>query len=271
MRITVNLATKPFADLGPALRRLRMGIGALAIIAIALGVALHFLHNQAEVMRARERSVDAAIAKVNQERRQAQVMMQQPDNAAVLEQVTALNHLIDTKAFSWTLAMEDLESVLPGGVQVTTLEPIVDKKDGHITVRMRVVGARDKAVGLVQNLEHSRRFLQPRITGETAESAGNGVQQLEPVSLSSRVNFDLLADYNPATPGERKAAPKKAETEQGAQTPTPVPAPAATPRTGSPGRQRTPYTAVPHGPVPHDPAQRPAGRPMPNRTAGGPQ
>ncbi len=214
MRITVNLATKPFADLGPALRRLRMAIGALAIIAIALGVALHFLHNQAEAMRARERSVDSAIARVNQERHQAQVMMQQPDNAAVLELVTALNHLIDTKAFSWTLAMEDLESVLPGsGVQVTTLSPSSTKKDGHVTsAHAHVAGARDKAVGLVQNLEHSRRFLQPRITGETAESAGNGVQQLEPVSLSSRVNFELLADYNPATPGERKAALKKADT-----------------------------------------------------------
>jgi len=261
MRITVNLATKPFADIGPAIKRLRMAMGALAIIAIALWVALHFLHNQAEAARARAHSLDGSIAKVNQERQQAQVMMQQPDNAAVLNQVAALNRLIDTKAFSWTLAMEDLESVLPGGVQVTTLEPIVDKKDGHITVRMRVVGPRDMAVRLVQNLEHSRRFLQPRITGESAESAANGQQQqLEPVSISNRVNFDLLADYNPALPGERKAASKKAETEQPAQTVAHLPTPAATPRTGSSGRQRTPYAG-----------QQPAGRPANHRTPGGPQ
>jgi type IV pilus assembly protein PilN len=260
MRITVNLATKPFADLGPTLRRLRMAMGALAIIALALGIALHFLHSQAEAARARAHSLDGSIAKVNQERQQAQVMMQQPDNAAVLNQVASLNRLIDTKAFSWTLAMEDLESVLPGGVQVTTLEPIVDKKDGHITVRMRVVGARDKAVELVQNLEHSRRFLQPRITGESAETAGNGQQQLEPVSVTNRVNFDLLADYNPALPGERKAAPKKSDTGHGAQTALPVPTPAATPRTGSPGRQRTPYAGAP-----------PIGRPVTGHTPGGPQ
>ena len=258
MRINVNLATKPFADLGPMLRRLRMAMGALAIIALALGIALHFLHSQAEAARARAHSLDGSIAKINQERQQAQVMMQQPDNAAVLNQVASLNRLIDTKAFSWTLAMEDLESVLPGGVQVTTLEPIVDKKDGHITVRMRVIGARDKAVELVQNLEHSRHFLQPRITGESAESAGNGQQQLEPVSLSSRVNFDLLADYNSAASSEHKAGPKKAEAEKSPQ--VPGPAPATTPRTGSPGRQRTPYTSP-----------RPIGRPMPNRTPGGPQ
>jgi type IV pilus assembly protein PilN len=189
-------------------------------------------------------------------------MMRQPDNAAVLDQVSALNRLIDTKAFSWTLAMEDLESVLPGGVQVTTLEPIVDKKDGHITVRMRVVGARDKAVDLVSNLEHSRRFLLPRITGESAESTGNGAQQqVEPVSLSNRVNFDLLADYNPATPGERKTVSKKAgHAAQAAESPVaPVPG-AATPRIGSPGRQRTPYAGAP----------RPQ-RSNPNHPAGGPR
>jgi type IV pilus assembly protein PilN len=234
MRIAVNLATKPFADLGPALKRLRIGMGALALIAIMLGVALHFLHSQAEAARAREHSLDGSIARINLERQQAQMTMHEPDNAEVLDQVAALNHLIDTKAFSWTLAMEDLESVLPGGVQVTTLEPIVDKKDGHITVRMRVVGPRDKAVELVSNLEHSRHFLLPRIIGESAESTANGAaQQVEPVSMSSRVNFDLLADYNPPAPGERKAASKKSE--QPAQTAEPA---AATPRTGSPGRQR---------------------------------
>jgi type IV pilus assembly protein PilN len=254
MRIALNLATKPFADLGPALRRLRIGMGALALVAIALGIALHFLHNQAVAARAREHSLDGAIAKVNQERQQAQAMMQQPDNAAVLDQVAALNRLIDTKAFSWTLAMEDLESVLPGGVQVTTLEPIVDKKDGHITVRMRVVGARDRAVGLVENLEHSRRFLQPRITGESSESSGSGAQQLEPVSASNRVNFELLADYNPAAPGERKAIRKKAQGEQpekAGKTALPsAPTLLTAPRTGSPGRQRTPYSVPANRTVP---------------------
>ena len=261
MRIAVNLATKPFADLGPALKRLRIGMGTLALVAIALGLALHFMHNQAEAARAREHALDSSIAKINQERQQAQVMVHQPDNAAVLDQVSALNRLIDTKAFSWTLAMEDLESVLPGGVQVTTLEPIVDKKDGHITVRMRVAGARDKAVQLVSNLEHSRHFLQPRITGESAEGTGNSAQQqVEPVSMSSRVTFDLLADYNPVSAGERKA-PKKAEQgTQGGEAGPHAPA-TATPRTGSSGRQRTPYAR----------SAKPAQLGSPNHPTGGPR
>ncbi len=111
-----------------------------------------------------------------------------------------LNQLFDEKAFSWTLAMEAMETVLPGGVQVTSIEPIRDK-DGHITVHVRVVGPRDRADDLVANLEHSRRFLQPRIVGESAESSNSPSQRQEPISISNRFDFDLLADYNPPTSG----------------------------------------------------------------------
>jgi type IV pilus assembly protein PilN len=166
------------------------------------------MHNKAEVVRAREHSVDSNIDTVRLEVQGYQTLVRQPGNAEVLTHAATLNKLFDEKAFSWTLAMEDLETVLPGGVQVTTLEPMRDKKDGHITLRMRVVGPRDKAVELVQNLERSRRFLAPRITGESSETVGNSNQPLEPVSLSNRVNFDLLADYNPAAPVEHRT-PRK--------------------------------------------------------------
>jgi type IV pilus assembly protein PilN len=261
MRIAVNLASRPFADIAPLLQRLRLGIAALGLIGVALGAGLYFTHNQAEAARARERALDVSIARIDQERQTYQTMVRQPDNAAVLQQVASLNKLIDTKAFSWTLAMEDLETVLPGGVQVTTLEPTVDKKDGHITLHMRVAGPRDKAVELVSNLEHSRRFLLPRIVGETAETAG-GVpgQQLEPVSETNHVNFDVLADYNPATAEEVKAAHKKAQSGHKAE--TPASAAPATPRTGRPG-QRPPYTGT-------TPLARPP-RPNPRPNPGGPQ
>ncbi len=75
--------------------------------------------------------------------------------------------------------MEAMERVLPAGVQVTSIEPI-RAPDGHITVHVRVVGPRDKADDLVANLEQSRRFLQPRITGENAESSNNPLQRQDP-------------------------------------------------------------------------------------------
>ena len=210
MRIALNLATRPFADLGPILRRLRLAMGTLAVLTVALGVGLYLVDRKAGASRIREREIDVRIQRVANERQGYQAMMRQPQNAAVLAEAQNLNQIIDAKAFSWTLAMEDLETVLPSGVQVTTLEPTRDK-EGHITLHLRVLGPRDRAVQLLENLEHSKHFMQPRMVGESSESAGGPGERVEPVSLSSRVNFDLLAEYNPVSAQERKAAPPKAE------------------------------------------------------------
>jgi type IV pilus assembly protein PilN len=207
MRITLNLATRPFADLGPAIKRLRIAMGVLAVVAIGLGLGLHALDRQAEQARTRDHSLDGQIAHIAQERQGYQDMMHQPANAQLLAHIGVLNRLFDEKTFSWTLAMEDLETVLPGGVQASTLEP-VRAKDGRITLHLRVIGPRDKAVELVRNLEHSRRFLMPRIVGENSEATEGPPGRLEPVSASNRVDFDLLAEYNPALPGERKTIRK---------------------------------------------------------------
>ncbi len=175
--------------------------------------------------------------------------MRQPANAQVLTQAVALNQLFDQKAFSWTLAMEAMETVLPSGVQITSIEPI-RAKDGHITVHLRVVGPRDRAVDLVSNLERSRRFLQPRIVGETAESSSGPAQRQEPISASNLFDFDLLADYNPPTTEERasangvaKASPRPSSA--GPSSRRPHAAPGAPPTS----QGRPPYT----GPAPASP------------------
>ena len=272
MRITLNLATRPFADLGPAMKRLRIGMGVLAFLAILLGIGLHAIHQKAEAVRARDHSLDGQIARITWERQSYTDLMHQPDNAQVLKQAAALNTMFDDKAFSWTLAMEDLETVLPGGVQATMLEP-ARQKDGHITLHLQVLGPRDKAVDLVRNLEHSRRFLLPRIVGENAEGSDRPGQHLEPVSASNRVQFDVLAEYNPASPEERKTTRKPAAKSEGlrqlpAHAPRsvrPLPLPAVVPG-------RSPYTGAvqPAHRRPRNPIAAPRQVPPVNRP-GGPQ
>lgn len=234
MRISINLATRPFADLGPVLKRLRIAMAALATLAVALGVGLYLVDKKADVIRTRDRELDAQIIRVNNERQGYEAIMRQPENAAVLAQAQNLNQIFDAKAFSWTLAMEDLETVLPSGVQVTTLEPTRDK-DGHITLHLRVLGPRDRSVQLLENLEHSKRFLRPRMVGESSESTGGPGERVEPVSLSNRVNFDLLADYNPAPPGTHKTARAGADELE-----TSPPG-----GTGKVGPHRAPYSGIP--------------------------
>lgn len=211
MRVTINLASRQFADIAPALKNLRTAMAALAGAAVLLLVGLYFVHGKAEAARQREHSLDGRIAQLRQEQQKYQATMRQPDNSHTLQQSENLNQIFDEKAFSWTLAMEDLENVLPAGVQVTTLEPTIKK--GQITVHLRVIGPRDRDVQLVQNLEHSRHFVVPRIVGETAESTGGPNQQAQPVSASNRFDYDVLADYNPGQPDERKSAKSKTATK----------------------------------------------------------
>ena len=108
--------------------------------------------------------------------------------------------------------MMDLENVLPSGVQVLNIDP-VPTKDGKVTIRLRVSGAHDRGVDLVRNLEHSHRFLAPRLARETAENNQNG-RQIEQVTAAN-VNFDLLAEYNPLPEtAEKPAAARQTATKQ---------------------------------------------------------
>ena len=226
MRVAINLATRPYTDLGPAIKRLRIAMAALVVVALGLGLGLRAFHQKAEEARAREHALDLQIAQIAQERQGYQDLMHQPANDQLLKQAGALNKLFSEKTFSWTLAMEDLETVLPGGIQVASLEPVRNTKDGSITLHLRVVGPRDRAVDLVRNLERSKLFLLPRIVGESTESSGGPGEKLEPVSASNRVNFDLLADYNSAAPIEHRVE-KKHPDESVAATGQAVPQPHA--------------------------------------------
>jgi type IV pilus assembly protein PilN len=219
MRITLNLATRPYADQGPALKRLRIGMAALAVVLALLGLGLMHFHQSALRMAAQEAVVDQSIAQIQHEQSGYQVQMQQPANARVLTQARFLNQLFDEKSFSWTAAMEDLERVLPAGVQVTALEP-TRGKDGRLTLRLRTSGQRERSVQLVRNMERSRRFANPRVAGENAENSGSqgGFQQ---VGDPSRVNFEILAEYNPATLDERKAEIAAQKNHGGSATPMP--------------------------------------------------
>jgi type IV pilus assembly protein PilN len=195
MRIQLNLATRPFVELGPLYMRLRILIILLAVIAVPLWILMASEKRKASEAQAQLTAVEQKIQAIESQRQAFQAQMRQPKNAAVLSQSQFLNQMFASKAFSWTAVMMDLENVLPSGVQVMNIDPVITR-DGKVTIRLRVSGAHDRGVDLVRNLEHSHRFLAPRLARETAESNQNG-RPVEQVSAVSNVNFDLLAEYNP--------------------------------------------------------------------------
>jgi type IV pilus assembly protein PilN len=209
MRITVNLATRPFVELRPFFLRLRIAMVALALLTIGLGVWAHVLQQRLNRATAQMDGLRNQTAAAQNERLHSEARMRQPANAAVLDRAHFLNDLFLRKSFSWTAVMMDLETVLPIGVQVTSIEPQATPQ-GDVLIRLRVTGERDRAIQLVRNLEHSRRFLQPRLTGESTEAREANMQrpggfprgQIAAAAAPAGVAFDILATYNPLPPGE---------------------------------------------------------------------
>jgi type IV pilus assembly protein PilN len=211
MRITLNLATRPFVELRPLFARLRLTMAALALIAIALGIGLHLLNARARSAQAQMDSLKAQTLAVQLERQSNEARMHEPQNRAVLERSTFLNVLFARKSFSWTSVMMDLERVLPAGVQVTSIEPAITA-EGDVNIRLHVSGPRDLAVDLVRNLEQSQRFLTPRLANETAQSQERGLQPVAETLAPGGVEFDILSGYNPLPPSAKDREKEQKDT-----------------------------------------------------------
>jgi type IV pilus assembly protein PilN len=204
MRISINLATRPFVELRPLFARLRLAMAALVLTAMALGIGLHFLNAHARVAQAQMNDLKRRTSAFQSERQTNEARMMQPQNRAVLERSKFLNALFEKKSFSWTSVMMDLERVLPPGVQVTSIEPVITA-EGIVNIRLRVSGQRDLAVDLVRNLERSQRFLSPRLSNETMQTQDQN--RLVPASQAvppGGVEFEILSGYNPLPPVVKK-------------------------------------------------------------------
>jgi type IV pilus assembly protein PilN len=194
MKISVNLATRPFVELRPLYAKLRLGMASLALVAVGVGVVLHVETARAKTAQAQ---MDALKAQTTSyQNQQIANEARQPQNKAVLDRAQFLNRTFAQKSFSWTAVMMDLENVLPAGVQVTSIEPLISK-EGDVSIRMRVSGDRERAVELVRNLESSQRFLRPALTSESMETSQSKAGPGQAEAAPGGVEFDILSGYNP--------------------------------------------------------------------------
>jgi type IV pilus assembly protein PilN len=220
VKISVNLASHPYIELRPVYNRLRTWTAILVLVGLALWFMYRSERTQAQEAQARVAGVDHHVQQLEQQQQSYRALMQQPKDAAILDQSDFLNDLFRQKAFSWTATMSDLETVLPSGVQVLSIDPIV-AKDGHVTIRLRVTGERDRALELVRNLETSKHFAQPRLAQESLANNGGVTGNVQNANAGNLVNFDILADYRPLPlPVNAKSDEEKpAESEKAAGKP----------------------------------------------------
>jgi type IV pilus assembly protein PilN len=214
MRVSINLATRPFVELRPFFLRLRIIMGVLAVVGIAAIIAAHILQTKLDVAQGQIDRLHAQTVAAQQEKASNERRMRQPVNAAVLDRAHFLNALFLRKSFSWTAVMMDLETVLPSGVQITSIEPQI-AASGDVVIRLRVSGDRDRAVQLVRNLERSKRFLTPRLTGEAVQAKEAATQgAVSNPGAPAGVEFEILANYNPLPEGEAYSTAKPAHLDK---------------------------------------------------------
>ena len=208
MRISINLATRPFVELRPLFARLRVAMAALALVAVALGLTLHHFSVKAQAEQAQMDVLKEQTSKLESERQTNEARMREPQNRAVLERSRFLNDLFASKSFSWTSVMMDLERVVPAGVQVTNIEPVM-LPSHDVNIQLRVSGDRDRSVDLVRNLERSQRFLAPRLANESAQvQERGGIAPVAQVGIPGGVQFDIMSGYNPLPPVDKTTLAK---------------------------------------------------------------
>ena len=133
----------------------------------------------------------AEIAAYDQEKSQAEALLNQPKNRELRQQSRFLNQLFERKAFSWTRVFEDLEQVMPAHLHVLSISPGVST-DNNIDIKLAVGGeSQEQALDLVRKMENSKRFKETRIS-----SVRFATEQVR--EIGDRVQVEIEAAYTPS-------------------------------------------------------------------------
>lgn len=182
MKLNINLATQPYEDSRRFyLQWLPLLIG-LAALAVLLSVKAYETFQDRRTVVRELNAKNAQIAKLNQERREAETTLAQPANSGTRDQALLLNQLFKRKSFSWTQVMADLETLMPRGVQVISIKPDLNS-EGQLQFTMDVASARrDAVIELVRRMEASARFQQAQIRAENRQSGDDDVLVMEVIA-----------------------------------------------------------------------------------------
>jgi type IV pilus assembly protein PilN len=189
MRVNINLASHPYEDSGRFWLRWGAAIatvGALTIFLLSITTSGWISARKDRQIMAKYR---AEIAERDQERSNAQALMNLPKNTSTRDRSQFLNDLFYRKAFSWTKVFEALEQVMPPGLHVVSIHPEAAVDNG-LSIKLVVAGeSRDRALELVRKMEGSQRFQQTEIEQEQSE--------VNTATPGDHVVFSITALYIP--------------------------------------------------------------------------
>jgi Tfp pilus assembly protein PilN len=132
---TLNLATRPFRN-----ERLPTLLVALAAAALVLVTVRHafllkdLLPGRVSELDREALGLEQELQRLREESSRLRGPRPEPER---VKQWTALRGLVDQRAFSWTTLLASLEDVLPDGVRLVSIAPML--KDGRVTLDITAV------------------------------------------------------------------------------------------------------------------------------------
>lgn len=177
MKVTTNLATRRYVNL----RQLNAGIAAAFLI--LGGVLLYNVReaalNQAELTRVRKLTA-AAVSK-----RPGAARVDPGKQKALEEKIAYANTLIARKTVDWVSLLDKLEEVVPGGVALTLVDPVL--QDDTLKVG-GVARSFENLRALMENMEQSPNFSEVYLLN-TAEVKVGQTQKGTSFSITCKVSY----------------------------------------------------------------------------------
>ena len=202
MRFNINLATHPHEDASAFYRRWGTGLAVLALATAALiAVAVHEWMSTRSITR-QIAGIQKEMDQLDDTKNRALAILNRPEHQGTRRRSEFVNELIEFKSFSWTQVLADMERLMPTRVQLVSIRPELDKQhDIQVTITAASDNS-DKGLELLQNIEKSRYFREPRLRTVTTQ-VPNGQPQ-----TTESAKFELHAQYvpQPHVPEKKKGS-----------------------------------------------------------------
>jgi type IV pilus assembly protein PilN len=172
MKVNVNLASRPYEDAGRFYRIWIPLLVVLALLTFAASARAISVYRQSRVADHEMAKIDQRLGDLDRQRRDAEATLNLPENSGTRDAAQFLNEAFRLKGFSWTQVMSDLEQIVPNGVQVVSIKPVLTQNN-ELEASLNVVSPhRDRVIELVRRMEMNPRFPSAEIRSEKTTEKG---------------------------------------------------------------------------------------------------
>lgn len=192
MRININLASERYEAVQHFLQRMRLLVACLAVIGVALVGYILYQRSQTREIDAKIRQAQQEITELDNEKAQAQSILNKPVNRGIADQAQFLNELFARKSLSWTRIFAGMEKIMPPNLHVVSIKPEYTANNELIVHMVVATDSRERAVELVKKIEQSPHFRNPQIVAEnvTTNASDQG-------AAGGNIQFDIASVYVP--------------------------------------------------------------------------